>query len=1008
MNRKSLFFLCSLLFLLITVNLSAQQTAIYRDADLDLKEGIELYHLKQYGAAKVRFTSYLNRTAGLEATSRGDAAFYQAMCAIRLNQNSGEALVERFVKDNPESPKANLARFEMGKLLFQEKKYRRAMRWFQQVKPATLSRDLVQEFNFFNGYCLFDQKDYTEASIWFAQVQSEPGAYQDAARYYYHYALYMNQEYDTALRGFGELVDNKEFGESARYNMAQIHYLNGNWEEAISLASGLVDGGTSEQQTEMSRILGDSYFRMGRYAEAVPYFERYRKGTRAMTLSEHYALGYSYFQTDQLKDAVSELELASGGEDQLAQSANHLLGTVLIRLDDKMRARSALSKAASLRFDAGIREQALFSYAKLSAELSLPNEALLSFKEFLEAFPESKNRGEAFEQMVGILASSRNYQEALEIMDQMPSKSAEVRRTYQRIAYLRALELFNNLKYREAIDLFDRSLEYGSYDRSTRALCFYWQGEAWYNLKGYPRAIAAFEKFLNEPSVRALPEYGRALYGIAYSWFSQDTGAGYDRAITFFHRFTQTPGQEEKLLADAFNRMGDSYFMKRNYQQAIAQYDIATTYRTDETPYAMFQKGFSQGLLQQLTAKIETLKRLVREYPKSQYTDDAEFEIGRAFIDLHDPAEAIQTFHAIIEKYPNSSYVRKSYLQLGLVHYNANRNSEALKMYQKVVTTWPDTQEASSALAGIRTIHMDESRVDDYFAYMESIGKNTSVSVAGQDSLVYLAAENLFMQGDCNRATESLSRYINRFPQGNFIVQAHYYKADCSYRTNKMDEALASYEFIINRGTSDFTEQSLVRASEILYEKSEFDKALKYYRQLSEIAQSDTDLITARMGLVRCLYLTGDLAGTITEATTLLSMSNLPVEVVREGTFRLGKAYVETGETDLAFKTLESVASDVKNAEGAEAKYWRADILFRKGNVAEAEKEVLNFLELGTSHRYWLARAYILWSDIFVTKEDLFQARATLEILKETYTETDDGIITMVDEKLKLINNQEN
>ena len=49
---------------------------------------------------------------------------------------------------------------------------------------------------------------------------------------------------------------------------------------------------------------------------------------------------------------------------------------------------------------------------------------------------------------------------------------------------------------------------------------------------------------------------------------------------------------------------------------------------------------------------------------------------------------------------------------------------------------------------------------------------------------------------------------------------------------------------------------------------------------------------------------------------------------------------------------------------GAEAKYLVAQTYFDEGETAKAEKEVLEYIEVSTPHAYWLARSFVLLSDV--------------------------------------------
>ncbi len=985
--------------------LQAQQTAIYYDPDEDLKEGIELFYKEKYGAAQDRFNRYLNRTAGKEATSRIDAQYFESICALRLDQRNAEVKIEAFLDEYPESAKANEAAFEMAKISFQQEKYRKAVRWFQKVNSKRLSSEEKTEYAFKNGYCFFEEKEFDRALPYFQEILASESEYTDDATYYYGYIQYLKGNYETALGYFLKLTEDKSFKGIVPFYIAQILYLQEKYEEVIDYAPGLMKNADNDQRTEIARIIGDAHFRLKKYAEAVPYLEQYRRGVSKMNRQEHYQLGFAYYMNNQLQEAVGELEQVKDGDDPLSQNSNHLLGGILINLDDKYKARNAFRKASILEFDKAIQEESMLNYAKLNFDLSISGETIKAFEEFLTTFPDSKYNDEVYDYLVKAFINTRNYKDALVTLDKIENKNSDLKSAYQRIAFYRGLEMFNNLRFKDAINMFDKSLEYGWFDAKLKALCHYWTGEAWYRLESYDYAIEAYNKFLISNQAYNLPEYNLAHYNLGYSFFKQDK---YTDAMSWFRKFTGRIGKsDDKLLTDAYNRIGDCYYINRSYWQAIEYYDKASALRSDDADYALFQKGFTLGLVQRPNKKIEELDKLISVYPKSNYADDAMFEIGKSLVEIEDKDGAITTFRKLISTYSTSSFVRKSYLQLGLIYYNGEQNDQALDMYKKVVNTWPESPESKDALAGIKNIYVDQNRVDEYFDFIKSAGQGADVSVMEQDSLSYIAAENIFMEGDCTRARQYFDRYLQRFPNGQFLLNAHYYRADCYFRSAEYDKSLSSYEYILSRGSSEFSELAQIRTAAIYYHQEKYEQARVIYVKLVDVAEVPANIMDARIGLMRSNDKLKRYPDLIKSANDVLYTDKIPDEIIREATFKLGKAYLETGKSDEAFDVFSIVAKDASTLEGAEAKYHRAQIQFNKGNIAEAEKEVLDFLDKNTTHQYWLARAYILWSDIYMTKDDLFQAKATLQILNENYDRQDDGIRTMVADRLNKIENLE-
>jgi len=104
---------------------------------------------------------------------------------------------------------------------------------------------------------------------------------------------------------------------------------------------------------------------------------------------------------------------------------------------------------------------------------------------------------------------------------------------------------------------------------------------------------------------------------------------------------------------------------------------------------------------------------------------------------------------------------------------------------------------------------------------------------------------------------------------------------------------------------------------------------------------------------------------------------------------------------------LSQTAEDTKNAEGAESKYLKAKIFFQTGKFEDCEKEIMDFISKNTPHQYWLAQSFILLSDIYLKKNDLFQARHTLKSIVDNYANKEDGIIETSLQKIRQIEEME-
>ena len=147
------------------------------------------------------------------------------------------------------------------------------------------------------------------------------------------------------------------------------------------------------------------------------------------------------------------------------------------------------------------------------------------------------------------------------------------------------------------------------------------------------------------------------------------------------------------------------------------------------------------------------------------------------------------------------------------------------------------------------------------------------------------------------------------------------------------------------------------------------------------------------------------------DADALLAMANdldtladVDAAMLRKVRFAKAKVHTSRDEAAEARKIYEMLAADVSNVEGAESAYRVIEALFAEGNHDESEKRIYALADSKTPHSYWLGKAFILLGDIYVARNDLFQAKATYRSVVDGYTPADDGIVAEAQSKLEKLN----
>ncbi|HRS19081.1 MAG TPA: hypothetical protein P5243_06240, partial [Bacteroidales bacterium] len=270
-------------------------------------------------------------------------------------------------------------------------------------------------------------------------------------------------------------------------------------------------------------------------------------------------------------------------------------------------------------------------------------------------------------------------------------------------------------------------------------------------------------------------------------------------------------------------------------------------------------------------------------------------------------------------------------------------------------------------------------------------------------SLSFEVAQELYLDGDCDKAQPLLSAYIQKYGEGFFLLHAHFYRAECFFSKGYEFEALPDYEYVLQYTKNSFTETSLVNASQIAINSYQYDKALGFLQRLENEAELKPNLLVARKGMMVCYEKLKNNSKIIEIGDKYIVTEKITPADKRWANMLMAKAYEAMQDSVNALVKYKTVAVEHATKEGAEARYYVALYAFNQQKYDEAEKEIIDFLEKNSPHQYWLGKSYILWAKIFIQRNELFQARYTLQNVMQHYKNKEDGIIAEANDMLNLI-----
>jgi len=977
--------------------IKAQKTSISVGEDAGFAVARQLFENQKFGAARHFFEQVISTHPDPNSLVRVDAEFYSAICALELFNKDAELLLRHFIALHPESPHTRRATYSLGKYNYRKKNYRQAIEYFRALDVYDLNGEEKAEFYFMRGYCYFELSEHAEqeknatanteaAKADFFQIKDRDTRYTHPAVYYYSHISYQQKNYETALQGFLNLVRDENFGPVVPYYITQIYFIQKKYEDAIRFATPLLtDTLNVKRLPEIARIIGESDYKTGKYPEAIPFLKQYEKSLSKLSRPDQYELGYAYYRAADYDNAISYLQEVVNEKDSLTQNAYYHLADCYLKKNNKQGARTSFGFASKLNFDLQIKENALFCYAKLCYELSFNpfSESIRAFQEYISLYPGSQRVDECNTYLVNVYMTTRNYKEALRSISTIKVLKEEMKPAYQKISYYRAVDFFNNSEMDSAINYFNKSLNY-PVEKDINALACYWKGESWYRKKEYRKSIADYEVFREKPGAFGMQEYNNANYNSGYAFFQLKE---YEDADHSFRKFVNAKNNaQDKLtfrrIADAYIRIGDCYFIQRAYSSAIEYYAEAIRMHLLDVDYALYQRACSSGLLKKGDEKIADLIQLVTAYPKSVYSASARFELGKAYFQKDENEEALKWFEQVVDEYPNCSFVNRSLSQIGLIWYNKKEDEKALVAFDKLIRRDRKSEETEAVLPIVRKIYVAKNDIPGLEKYFKEIA--ATLPETALDSVSYSIAKNSWMEGDCKQAVMNYSNYIARFPDGQFIQEALFYKAECDYKSGNTDLALKGYTSLIDKNKNKFTEQSLVNASAINYKQLNYALALEQFIKLEELAENPPNILLAIAGEMRCNYFLKKPEAAILAADKIIRTEKVSAELSNEAHLTTARCALELKNNELAFSEFQTLHNLAKGEIKAEADYSIAYLYYLKNDFKQSKATIFDLVKNSSSYPVWMTKALLLLSDNYVALKDNFQAKHTLKTVIES------------------------
>jgi TolA-binding protein len=704
------------------------------------------------------------------------------------------------------------------------------------------------------------------------------------------------------------------------------------------------------------------------YNEAYPHLKAYIQNQENPTESDLYEMGFVAAKLSKYDEAVTYYNKLLNSNSAMAQNAYYQLGNAYLQTKKKQEALSAFRSAYQMKYDPLVQQYAHEQYAKISYEIGNPFEsAPVVIQSYISKYPKSEKTEELRKLLVKSYLYSGNFKETLDAIDKLPKQTQETDKINQEVSFLLGTEEFNKGNYNGAETYFKRSLAFSlNKDFYNRAL--YWLGQTYYQKGNFADAIANYKQLENTD----FEEKQQLPYDLGYAYFKSKD---FENAKSKFITYLKSPKNDFK--SDAELRLADSYYALNQLDDAIAIYNKAEN--LDD--YSLYQKALALGFKGDYPNKITQLKNMLSKFPKSDYVDDAWFEMGTAYAAQNNFQQSNDFFTKVIQESADKDLVANSKIYRAQNWLEQNETDKAIVEFQKLGTEYKNTAYADKIALAAKPAYLKSGDTKGFENFANAIGVKLNASEL--DELNLNAAKNYFAKKEYKKAIPLYEKYLSQNPSGEGLYQAQYELGESLFLNGDSMKSLLVLQSVASV-QNDYQEDAKTRIAQVYLAQNNLTEAEK---QLLDLENSTNIAIKnfANLELMKIYANQKDYTKAEKYAEVVLANSKNSTAVLESAKVLKARIMMEKGkDAKSMFATLEK---STNTAVAAEATYAKAFYQNKSKSYKASNETIFKLANNYASEEYWGAKALLLMAQNYIGLKDNYQASYTCDQIIANYTD---------------------
>lgn len=938
-----------------------------RSVDAAFQEGLFCFQQRYYPMAQQQMEWYL--AGSCKQYQKETASYYSIRSAIENKDPHVEAQLQYFVAAYPRSCYIATLRYHLAKLHVEQGAWDKSLSLLQTINAMQLTPCDRVQLPYTRGCVYWQLKDGFYANRCFAQIKDKNYALYYPARLRMAAIAFEQGAYQDAHTILQEFHNNKDHLDQTTSLTLQLYHKTGDFNSLLTYANSCALCSFTRQDR---LLLADGYFFLEQYREAVGHYQYYLEDN-AYDSATLLKLAHALYTLQDNRQAMSCLQQLSAKRDRIGQVASYYIGLLYEREDNSQAAAAAFIQAAQQPFDQELAASATMKHAAICYQQGAIQDTVQIIEKFIAEDTFSKHRATAQTLLIQCYDQMQAYEKVIDYIASLPDKNEMVMKIYQSALLCQALVHYNNHNLQETVAYCKQSLHF-PLESTLVAQAQFWLAEAYIGLSSYNKALKYYSKLLQPGNVN-MPYYENILYGIAYAHFNMEH---YHDAAQYFEQYIAlTQKYPAAAHYDALLRLGDCYYVTKDYQQALHTYPRVYAYYPAHVRY---REGLIYSLLGDHTHAEAALQEVIDHHSETPYYEKALYQQAITLFNTGHYLVAAQKITHLLEKKPDDKALHLDLLmKRALAYENLRQYSAAAIDYMAILEQHPTHVYAENAYIALSNLSVQPGMPSNLASCLQKHAHLTKSSHS--DAYAMDRAKQFFYSQAYHTVIEQLAAFLTRYPQSPLIAECHFLMAESYYRLQKNHQALFFYKKIENNDQTPFQCKTWLRMADIAYQGKQYSEALRYYQRLKKRSLDHKAYGHTMMGIIQSSFLLKRYQVTTPACLELLNNTREKKEVALEQQARLylGKIAMQRLEYAHAKGHFFKARMLAHTAAAAEAQYLLAYTMFKLKDYSSSLNTLFELIEKYPAHTAYLEDAFLLMADNYMMLDNLHQAKATLD-----------------------------